>query len=262
VVARPAATWATVDAERLLPEHVEALLAQEIGFVRIPGLLSADWCAEISRRFLAFMEEHPAHHVFLRTNYVDTVVLGMNCFMRPDTEDGPSPLDEYFARVERDRPKLREIYAGGTDPYEVIAAFWRETGWSELAASENGRPYHTDVLWGMTEPAYAPAHVDTYHRETPCSLSHFPSRISCNTFVQAPLAGGDFRVHRQRQYGDEFDATAGSPFAQYAITPGDLIVFDAGHYHEVLPVEGDRHRLFSHMAVVLDPATREYSIIA
>lgn len=255
-------TWPTVDADALTPEHIDALLAQEIAFVRIPQMLSPSWCDEISRRFTAFIAANPDHHVFLRTNYVDTVIMGMNCYMRPDGEDGPADLEEYFARVATDRPRLRELYAGDKDPYEILADYWARSGWKRLPAEEDGRPYQTDVLWGMTQPAFAPPHVDTYHRHTPCSLSHFPSRISCNTFIQTPVAGGNFRVHRQRQVNDDFDTTANSPWAEYEVAAGDTIVFDAGHFHEVAPVKGDRHRLFSHMAVLLDPATREYSIIA
>jgi hypothetical protein len=256
-----AGTWATVVADRLLAEHVDALLKQEIGYLLVPGLLSSEWCDEITRRFLAFLAAHPEHHVFMRTNYVDTVVMAMNVFMRPDSGSGPSRLDEYFARVPRDRAALRAIYAGGADPYELIRSFWSATGWKELPASEEAGPYHTDTLWGMVEPSFAPLHVDTYHRETPCSLSRFPRRISCNTFVQRPQGGGQFRVHRHRQENGPLER-ARPAFAEYDIRPGDLLVFDAGHYHEVLPVTGDRHRLFSHMAVVLDPGSREYSIIA
>jgi hypothetical protein len=255
-------TWATADAERLTAEHIDALLAQDIAYLRVPGLLSSDWCGEISDRFLTFMADHPDHRIQMREIFVDTVVLGMNVFMRPDSEDGPSSLDEYFARVEHDRAGLRRMYEGGTDPYAVVNDFWRESGWKQLPALEDGRPYHSDVLWGMTGPAFAPPHVDTYHLETPCSLSRFPRRISCNTFVQTPDAGGNFRVYRQRKEDGDFDSARPPAYAEYAISAGDLIVFDAGHYHEVLPISGDRHRIFSHSAVLLDPGTREYSIIA
>src|SRR4051794_10401996 len=89
VRANPAAPWEPVFADRLLPEHIDGLLRQEIAYVLIRGLLSPEWCEEISRRFIAFIAAHPEHHVFLRTNYVDAVVLGMNFFMRGDTDDGP-----------------------------------------------------------------------------------------------------------------------------------------------------------------------------
>ncbi len=257
-----APAWAPVVAERLLAEHIEGLLRQEIAYVLIPQLLSPAWCEEITRRFLAFLAAHPEHHVFLRTNYVDTVVMAMNTFMGDDAATGPPKLDEYFARVARDRPLLREIYAGGLDPFEVIRAFWNETGWKELPALEDARPYHTDVLWGMAGPSLAPPHVDTYHQETPCSLSRFPRRISCNTFIQPAERGGNFRVYRHRQKDGPFRADSPRAVAEYAVRAGDLVVFDAGHYHEVLPVEGDRHRLFSHMAVLFDPESREYSIVA
>jgi hypothetical protein len=46
------------------------------------------------------------------------------------------------------------------------------------------------------------------------------------------------------------------------VTPGDLIVFDAGNYHQVMGSAGTLHRLFSHSAVLLDPATSECTLIA
>jgi len=262
VRAHPAAPWEPMYADRLLPEHIDGMLRQEIAYVLIRGLLSPEWCEEISRRFVAFIAAHPEHHVFLRTNYVDAVVLGMNFFMRGDADDGPSRLDEYFARVPVDRPRLRDLYRGGADPLDLVRAFWQQTGYRELPAEEGGAPYHTDVLWGMVGPAMAPPHVDTYHQEAACSLSRFPRRFSCNTFIQRPERGGNFRVYRQRQNDGDFSRDRPPPCAEYVVSPGDLLIFDAGHYHEVLPVEGDRHRLFSHMAVLLDPASREYSMIA
>lgn len=255
-------TWAPVVADRLRPEHIAGLLDQRIAYVLIPGLLPRDWCAEITRRFVAFLAAHPEHHIFFRTNYVDTVVLAMNFFMRPDGEPGAPVLDEYFARVATDRAALRALYAGGGDPYALVSELWRESGYAPVTAEEDGRPYHTDVLWGMCSPALAPPHVDTYHREAACSLSRFPSRFSCNTFIQPSLGGGHFRVYRHRQNDGPFRREPPPPCAEYIVRPGDLLVFDAGHYHEVTPVEGEQHRLFSHMAVLLDPASREYAIIA
>ena len=129
-------------------------------------------------------------------------------------------------------------------------------------ALENGRPYHTDVLWGLTRPSVAEPHIDTYHQDTPCSLSRFPNRFSCNTFIQRPEIGGDFRVHRHRRDDGPFRPGPATPFAQYEVRNGDLLIFDSGHFHEVLQVEGSRHRLFSHAVALLDPASREYSIFA
>jgi hypothetical protein len=258
----PERSWAAVVADRFESGHIDALLREEAAFILIRGLLSADWCAEISRRFVEFIDANPEHHVWMRTNFVDTVVMPMNMFMRPDDGSAPPDMASYFARVEHDRSRLRDMYAGGADPYDLVSAFWRDTGWTGLPAMEDGRRYHTDTLWGITSPAFAPPHVDTYHQETPCSLSRFPRRFSCNTFIQKPEGGGNFRVYRLRQKDGDFRREAPPPCAEYEIEAGDLLIFDAGHYHDVRPVAGDRHRLFSHMAVLLDPDTREYSIIA
>ena len=171
-------------------------------------------------------------------------------------------LDEYFERVPRDRPLLREIYAGGPDPFDLVSRLWQGIGWTELPALEGTRPYHTDVLWGLKAPSVSEPHIDTYHRETLCSLSRFPLRFSCNTFIQPSETGGEFRVYRHRRDDGAFDDSARRVFADYRVRGGDLLIFDSGHYHEVRPVGGALHRLFSHVVVVLDPNTREYSIFA
>jgi hypothetical protein len=255
-------TWAPVIADRLLPEHIDGLIRQEIAYVLIPSLLSPDWCGEITRRFLRFVAEHPDHRIQMRTSIIDMVVMPMNVFMRPDSGDGPSVLNEYFDRVPRDRPVLRAMYAGGPDPFELVSALWRQTGWTDLPALEGDRPYHTDVLWGLAPPSVAEPHIDTYHRDTPCSLSRFPRRFSCNTFIQPSDSGGEFRVFRHRREQGDFRADAPPPFADYRVRTGDLLVFDSGNFHAVLPVAGEHHRLFSHMVAVLDPESREYSIFA
>jgi hypothetical protein len=257
-----AAEWAPIYADRLLPEHVDGLLGEQIAYVLIPNLLPADWCEEISRRFVAFMAKHPDRTIQMRTSYIDMVVMPMNVFMRPDSGQGPSMLDEYFERVPRDRALLREIYAGGPDPFDLVNRLWQGVGWTELPALEGTRPYHTDVLWGLRPPSVSEPHIDTYHRETPCSLSRFPRRFSCNTFIQPSETGGEFRVYRHRRDNGAFGEAARRVVADYRVRAGDLLIFDSGHYHEVLPVGGARHRLFSHVVAVLDPKTREYSLFA
>jgi hypothetical protein len=255
-------SWAPVVDDRLRAEHIAALLKQEIAYLLIPGLLSAEWCAEISRRFVAFMAAHPSNRLQMRTSTIDTVVFPMNAFMRPDSGQGDSVLDEYFARVPRDRPLLRAIYAGGPDPIDLVSALWRQIGWTQQPALEGDRPYHTDVLWGLLAPSVADPHIDTYHRDTPCSLSRFPHRFSCNTFIQPSEGGGEFRVYRHRRDQGEFRADAPSVYAEYAVRAGDLLIFDSGNLHEVHRVQGGRHRLFSHIVSVLDPDRRDYAIFA
>ena len=254
-------TWAPLVDDRLRAAHIAALLNQEIAYVLIPGLLSAEWCAEITQRFVVFMAEHPANRLDMRTSIIDAVVWPMNAFMRPDSGEGPSVLDEYFARVPRERPLLRQIYAGGPDPYDLVTDLWAQIGWQRQPAVEGDRPYHTDVLWGLVAPSVAQPHIDTYHRDTPCSLSRFPSRFSCNLFIQPSQSGGEFRVYRHRRDQGDFRPEA-IPSAEYAVRAGDLLIFDSGNYHEVRQVHGDRHRLFSHIVSLVDPASREYAIFA
>jgi hypothetical protein len=255
-------SWEPLITDRLLPEHVDALLRQEIAYVLIPGLLAPDWCAEITRRFVAFAEAHPNYRITMRTSTIDMVNRPMNVFMRPDDSDGQSYLDAYFDAVAQDRPRLREMFAGGADPYELVSGLWSRIGWKECPAVEGTRPYHTDVLWGLVPPSIATPHIDTYHRDTPCALSRFPYRFSCNTFIQPADSGGDFRVYRFRRQDGHFNEHNRPVSTAYQVRAGDLLIFDSGNFHEVEAIAGQRHRLFSHVVSVLDPATREYAIFA
>ena len=71
----PDRSWAAVVADRFESGHIDALLREEAAFILIRRLLSAEWCAEISRRFVEFIDANPEHHVWMRTNFVDTVVM-------------------------------------------------------------------------------------------------------------------------------------------------------------------------------------------
>jgi hypothetical protein len=265
-MAEGALGWAPEIAAELSARHIEDLLAQKISYVRIPGFLSADWCEEITRRFRAFAEQHPDHRVHLRPTKaidvtIDAVVFPMNFFV----QTRPVRLQEYLARVPGDRPSLRAIYEGGTDPFERVRAYWQGAGWTVLPAFEGSRPYHTDVLWGTVNSGESPPHVDTYHLETECSLSRYPQRFSCNAFIQPPESGGNFKVFKLRREdlpSGTRDLPPDTPCAEYEVKAGDLVVFDAGNYHAVAPCFGKRHRLCAHMAVGIDRPARECSIFA
>jgi hypothetical protein len=254
--------WGPIVTRQLTSAHVDAVASAEAPYVRIPQIISLDWCAEISQRFLDFIRAHPNCRRQLRTFTMDSVVEAIDFFMGPDTGGEPR-MDEYFSLVPRDAPRLREIYRGGPDPMTLFREQWRSAGWIDRAASENGRPFHTDVLWGTIGSGQAPKHVDSYHLDFECALSRFPRRFSWNLYVQPPEAGGTFRVFRERRGVQGFD---GHPLdgaqADYEIAPGDLVIFDAGNFHEILATRGERHRLVAHSAVLFDPATRDSAFVS
>lgn len=253
--------WTPRIISSLTEQDIRDVLALEVPYLLIPGFLASGWCAEITRRFMEFVRTHPENALPMKPCSVDTVVLPMNVFMRPDDAKGPSNLDAYFARVPGDRATLRKMYEGGPDPFPLLQKLWRGVGWREVETEDRGRPYHTDVLWGLPSPGYSPPHVDSYHLETPCSLNRFRRRFSCNLFIQSPEEGGNFRVFRLRkQDGGWNGRPPGVASAEYVVRAGDLLLFDALNYHEVLPVGGDRHRVFSHTVAVFDPELGEYSL--
>jgi hypothetical protein len=245
----------------LRPEYIDAVMAQEISFICVRGFLSVAWCSEITRRFLDFIERHPERRIRLspdaKTNVtIDAVALPMNVFV----QSRPPRLDEYFAHARTEQADVRRIFEGGDDPVRKVREYLSASSWNVVPATEAGQAYLTDIVWGTLGGTQAPPHVDSYHLETACSLSRFKRRFSFNTFIQRPETGGNFKVFRWRKEDGPFPGPSLVDSAEYEVSPGDLIMFDAGNFHEVQMMAGQRHRLFSHMAVGMDPDLRECSI--
>lgn len=247
---------------------VEALLAREIPWVLVPSFLRPEWCAEVASRFEEVMSTLPERRkVPLGPTIGDTLVEPVEMFI-----DTPHP-EAYFAAAARDAHLVRDLFEGGEDPLRKMQEFWHSAGWRELPAEEGpGQCYLPDLIWAVHHGA-VPPHVDRFEQERTNSLSRFPRRLNYNVFIQNPDKGGEFAVYGRfrgsesvpagrKNYGFEPDLAEaiveGCDRRVHHPAPGDLILFDALLYHEVLPVEGyERTRITVHSNILLNPPEKE-----
>lgn len=255
--------WEPIVAERFESWHVSALLDQKAPCVVIPNFLQPEWREEIASRFGAFADAHPDHRIRLRPTATVDVLLDAVAFpLDLFAHTKPLNLDPYFAGVARDRAALRALYQGGPDPLELIRAYWREIGWTELPAMEGDKPYQTDVLWGLVGKYSGEPHVDTVHRDLGLSLSHYTNRLNFNAFVQCPTEGGNFRFYRRYRATEDFtpDTLKGVESVVCTAREGDLVIHDASSYYEILSMDGPRRRLAVYLAAGIDSHARELSL--
>lgn len=259
-------SWKPLILPSLTPAAVDILLSRTVPFIRIPGFLSAEWCAEIIRRFELAMEEVPQQRgMRMGTMLFDSLAWPVEMFVDRDE------FDEYFIHVADSARRIRRLFAGGTDPLVAMRQVWNEAGWKEVPAEEDAdRRYLPDAVWGIRD-AFAPPHVDAFEHDRPTALSRFQRRFNFNVYIQNPDKGGEFIVFNRhgethsdlpRGLDPELSARVlgGVERIVHRPTPGDLVIFDAMQYHEVGAVEGgDRARIQEHCCILAEPATREFA---
>jgi hypothetical protein len=256
-------SWTPLVCRALDSRAIDAIVARSAPYVHVPGFLDAGWCEEIVRRFGATVAELPDHRGLVMGPMIfDTLARPVEMFV--DTE----AAGDYFDHVAGDAPRVRSLFAGGEDPLELVRRAWTDAGWQEVAAVEDdGRRYHSDVVWAIRE-ASAPPHVDAYERERDIALSRFARHINFNVYIQNADSGGEFVVYDRYADASVPGTSAscldpadlvGVPRLAHRARPGDLVLFDAMLYHEVTQVDGtNRRRVQQHANMLVDPDTREF----
>lgn len=266
-MARGSEPWLPRVADCLSPREIEAVLSRAVPYVHVPRFLDPEWCNEVIQRFHRAMNNLPEHRsLTMGPMLFDTLAKPVEMFA-----DTANPA-EYFDHVGADAPRVRSLFSGGDDPLEKMRRAWRAAGWTEvLAAEDEHRRYHPDVVWGIRRAA-APPHVDTYEHDRETALSRFDRRLNYNVYLQNADSGGEFVVYRR--YADEtvsgadrwsFErvlepaALANTVRLAHRATPGDLVIFDAMLYHEVTCVQGaHKQRVQVHSSMLVDPTAREF----
>lgn len=256
-------TWAPLVAERLSGAEIDAVVARKVPYVHVPRFLEQSWCAEVVRRFCAALDDLPDHRsLVMGPAVLDALARPVELYF-----DAPD-RDVYFTHAAEDAARVRGLFDGGEDPLEKMRAIWRAAGWTELPAVEDERRrYLPDAVWGLRKAAALP-HVDAYERDRPVALSRFERHINFNVYLQRPDAGGVFAVyHRYAEMGTgegRFEpildpaALRETERVEHLPSPGDLVMFDATLYHEVMPVDGTRNaRIQEHSNILVDPGLRE-----
>ncbi len=255
--------WVPLVAETLSSDALEVVVARAVPYVHVPNFLEPAWCEEVVRRFNAAMDDLPDHcGLVMGPAVLDALARPVEFFV-----DAADP-DAYFNCAIDDAPRVRQLFAGGEDPLEKMRGIWRAAGWSEIAAVEDERRrYLPDAVWGLRR-ASAPPHIDAYERDRPLTLSRFERHINFNVYLQKPDAGGAFAVYNRYAEGPrgagrfepvlDVALLADTERIEHRPAPGDLVIFDAMTYHEVMPVDGRRNaRIQEHSNILVDPTRRE-----
>ena len=255
---RPA--WSGRTARALSIADVSDLAADRIAYIRVPGYLSRDWCRELSRRFL---EQPLDYHSF---GIMKTRLLGLTVATLSDDRDA------YFDRAPEINEALRRLYRGGEDPllklHRDMAAC---TGWKRFEASDEGRPYATDMVGALFPGAGVALHCDSPVQQPDPFSASFPCQWSWNVYLSTGQHGGKLILHRRafvatdrrHDRGQEGFALAmlrGVERAQYQPSQGDLVLFNSAHFHEVRIVGGSTPRINAHSWMRLNPPRRSYGI--
>lgn len=248
------AEWAGVSAPALRLPDLQALIAGDIPFVLIPRYLSPDWCSEIMRRFLAApLEDHA---------YGRDTVRQLGLSVAPMV----SERAVYFDRAPEITADMREIYRGGEDPLLKLRRDAAAcTGWDCVPALEGGQPYATDMIGAVVPGSGVVLHNDSPLLQPDLFVAQFPTRLSWNVYLSESRYGGALTVYR-RAYdkrdaalhhgfeGYEPGVIAGGQKAEYRPSPGDLLLFDAAHFHEVELTSAEGLRVSAHAWMGVDPA--------
>lgn len=272
--------WTPIVTDCVTPEHLDALMADEVPYIRVPKFFSAEWCEEIVRRFWSRMEDLPDLQLTLGPCLANMLVRPLDLFMHD------ADLTPYFDWVPKEAERMREVFAGGADPVTEIGAIWERAGWTRRIATHEGRPFEPDIIWSLESGPLQAPHVDTFQSDRVTDLSRYDRRISYQVYLEIPEEGGDFAVYRRRKLGGHIKGPQGrlievvgpgtaddfrwaedpekvskllvdAPRADYPLELGDMILFDACNYHQVMGCKGVRTA--AHANLAMDPETREFA---
>ena len=259
--------WDIRDVETIHREDLDALLSGEIAYIRVGGFLSGDWCADIVKRFLSSADDP---NIFDRYFEGWGMSRALGIPFRADCD-----RDDYFARAETANRSLRQIYAGGEDPLSKLQkSIEIATGWSYFQATEGGRAYGTDHIWALEKSALGcPIHADGFE---PSGLVPLKSRrmLSWNVYLAASESGGGLAVYRKRwtKEDDQYRKRANvgydpavirdCPYGHIRPRPGDLVIFDPTHCHNVFKTAGPSRRTSAQAYIGLDRDRKEFTFWA
>lgn len=251
------APWAGVEKASLCQADLMSLLAGEIAFIRVGGFLGAPWCADRSRHF---MRSRPS--IFESRTYNGNTTLVLGTLFGHD--------NEYFSKSDRLSERIRDFWRGGENPSEKLRqCLERALGWRAVEAREGPQPYLSSVILGSSPGTFGPLHCDKLIESASNFIYRFSLLLSWNAYFSAPSSGGELVIHRKR-YRPEDDAFLAEKRAPTALVndfervvlrvkAGDLVIFDPGHYHQILKVDGAEPRISAHSFIGVEPARKEFS---
>ena len=174
-------------------------------------------------------------------------------------------LREYFDDVRGFRSDCAALFAGGPDfqtRIEELFTHSRAGRPLSVPRGPRGEMYGTATIRGLVSGGDIPVHCDIEQVKFP-AIRHLALQFDVSSLLSyfvtlaTPESGGELHIHdlrsdeepgkafaRMELSGDEA-RRAVAPYGELVLrlTPGDLLVFNAGHYfHHVTHVGGSRTR--------------------
>lgn len=254
--------WEGIVAPRIERGHIEALVSDGTAFVCVPSFLDPAWCAAVESRFFTLTEGPEHRYPYYRGMAIRSLALSL--------EMAATHEADYFARAAESHQRVRGVFEGGDDPLHLLHRQIADAGWKPVEALEGTHRYLSDLVWSLPPGTLSPLHADTYLLYVQRALSRFQHRLSYNVYLSTADEGGELVVYERRhersdqahrlgrnEPGMARRVVEGSRSASYHPRIGDLVVFDAYHYHEVTAISGARQRTTSHATIGVDPDARE-----
>lgn len=256
------ARWDGVEVSRLQAGHLRALLSGRAAFVRVPAFLEPGRCVRLTERFL-----NGRPRVWQARDYGDVRVRELGLMFAPHSREPGG----YFGRVAAARARLRRFYGPGSAPAGALQRLLEQaTGWRREPLCEGKRPYLSEFVWAFPPRTGVPLHHDGYMKGLDFAPNRFPAHLTWNVYLSLPETGAPLRIYRRVfREGDEalergqhsFDPalTKGRPAAECAPRAGDLVLFDASHFHEVDAAPSESWRVSAHGFLSVDDRSGRFA---
>nr|WP_297383023.1 2OG-Fe(II) oxygenase [uncultured Roseateles sp.] len=234
--------WVARGNDRLTGDSLNALLSNEIPFIRVPDFGDVGECelllaAAARRGFGAYRNVEP------RIDRIGNTVFEFNDLSRA----------EYFERNRELIVAQAQIFAASFNPlHRLLALLWSRAGRrAELARNDRGEPYYAGLIRRIE--AGTQVHVDFAPGEQPgWEVGRVTHQLSWNLYLRAPLGQGgrthifhrqwdpSCNVYKSGSYGYDPLVVEGVASASFQPRPGELVLFNTRNFHFVEPSEGDR----------------------
>lgn len=236
-------------------DFIADIFASRLTGIVIRGAFSAPAVARVVERL-----ESGAYNQHARASrYWEGRTLG------PSLQYATPDLREYFDNVRRFRADCAALFEGGPDfqaRIEELLAHARAGQPLSSLRGPAGDAYATATIRGLVSGGDMHVHCDIEQLRFP-AIQHLAARFDVSAMLSyfvmlaTPEVGGELHIYGLRYDDERGKALAPmslskedtlreiAPYGEVVLqmTPGDLLVFDAGHhYHRVEHVSGGRTR--------------------
>ncbi|CAN5134306.1 hypothetical protein BH11MYX1_BH11MYX1_40420 [soil metagenome] len=252
----PVRRWTTHEVQRLTPESLRALLANEIPLVVIPAFASLAECSQLLEAANRIGFE-PYQHVEPSIDRIGVTVFEYN----------QVGMAAYFSAQREAARTQRAIFDRSFDANARLARLFGAKANAELSIARD--PLHGDYHAGLVRKIESGTllHIDYAPAEQPgwWVADHVEAQLAWNLYLQLqddPAAIGVTHVYNRAwtpsdearkvegTYGYARDVVAGVERITYCPTRGDVYLFNSRNFHEVEASRGQRVTFTSQMGMV------------